>query len=151
MASWILLGILIGIFLFSTTVVCWQIIVTILEVRGILKVVRELTEETRPTLHEVNEILRKSNLAMDEAGDTYQALGENMRQARSTANKVQHKLQHVWLVARAGVERSLDVLRRGDHGGLPAVIEVQPTLPAVQPPPPPMPVPVSSGDNSAVV
>lgn len=115
MANWILFGILIGIFLFSTIIVCWQLVMTILEVRGILKVVRDLTEEVKPTLHEVNEILRKSNLAMDEAGETYQTLGEKAKQAKSGFERFKLKAQNWALSLQAGYERAVEVIRTGEE------------------------------------
>ena len=116
MANWILFGILIGIFLFSTIIVCWQLVMTILEVRGILKVVRELTEDVKPTLHEVNEILRKSNLAMDEAGETYQTLGEKAKQARSGFSRLKVKVRNWVLALQTGVEQAMEVYQ---HDGQP--------------------------------
>jgi ABC-type transporter Mla subunit MlaD len=114
MASWVLFGILIGIFLFSTTIVCWQLIQTILEVRGILKVVRGLTEEVQPTLHEVNEILRKTNLVMDEAGDTYQQLGENVKRTRSLFARLKDSLAHYRLVLGSGLQEAVSVYQQGE-------------------------------------
>lgn len=115
MASWILFGILIGIFLFSTTIVCWQLIQTILEVRGVLKVVRGLTEEVQPTLYEVNEILRKTNLVMDEAGDTYQQLGENVKRTRSMLERIKGSLQHYKLVLGSGLQEAVSVYQQGEQ------------------------------------
>jgi len=115
MASWILFGILIGIFLFSTTIVCWQLIQTILEVRGILKLVRGLTEEVQPTLHEVNEILRKTNLVMDEAGETYQNLGENVQRTRSLFGRLQSKLNTYTAALGTGLNRAVEVYRQGSE------------------------------------
>lgn len=111
MAEWLLLGLLIGIFLFSTIIVCWQLVMTILEVRGILKIVRGLTEEVQPTIYEVNEILRKSNLALDEAGETYQSLGENVERAKGGLGNFKQQLAHWLIVMQTGVHRSLDVLK----------------------------------------
>lgn len=114
-SNWILFGILIGIFLFSTIIVCWQLVMTILEVRGILGVVRQLTEEVKPTLHEVNEILRKSNLAMDEAGETYQNLGDKAQQARSGLSRFKQKVQNVVLSLQTGLQRALEVYQSEDE------------------------------------
>ncbi len=108
-SNWILFGILIGIFLFSTIVVCWQLVLTILDVRGILKTVHELTEEVKPTIHEVNEILRKSNLAMDEAGETYQNLGEKAEQARTGFGRFKNKVQNIALSLQTGLQRAKEV------------------------------------------
>lgn len=108
-SNWILFGILIGIFLFSTIVVCWQLVLTILDVRGILKTVHELTEEVKPTIHEVNEILRKSNLAMDEAGETYQNLGEKAEQARTGFGRFKNKVQNMALSLQTGLQRAKEV------------------------------------------
>ncbi len=111
MAEWLLLGLLIGIFLFSTIIVCWQLVMTILEVRGILKIVRGLTEEVQPTIYEVNEILRKSNLALDEAGETYQSLGENVDRAKGGLGRFKQQLSHWLIVMQTGVHRGIDVLK----------------------------------------
>ena len=108
-SNWILFGILIGIFLFSTIIVCWQLVMTILEVRGILKTVHELTEEVKPTIHEVNEILRKSNLAMDEAGETYQNLGEKASQAKTGFGRFKSKVQNMALSLQTGLQRAKEV------------------------------------------
>lgn len=113
MANWILFGILIGIFLFSTILVCWQLIQTILEVRGILRLVRGLTEEVQPTIHEVNEILRKTNLVMDEAGDTYQQLGENVQRTRSVLERLKVKARHYKIALGTGVQQAISVYQRG--------------------------------------
>lgn len=115
MANWVLFGILIGIFLFSTIIVCWQLVMTILEVRGILKVVKDLTEEVKPTIHEVNEILRKSNLAMDEAGETYQNLGSKAKQAKSGFAQLKAKVQNWAIALRTGVERAVEVFQEDGH------------------------------------
>lgn len=115
MANWVLFGILIGIFLFSTIIVCWQLVMTILEVRGILAVVKQLTEEVKPTLHEVNEILRKSNLAMDEAGETYQTLGTKAKQAKSGFDKLKSKVQNWAIALQTGVERAVEVFQDGEQ------------------------------------
>lgn len=113
MAEYILFGVLVGIFLFSTVVVCWQLVMTILEVRGILKVVRGLTEEVQPTLHEVNEILRKTNVVMDEAGDTYQSLGENMSRAKGNAKNFKQRIAHWKVVLATGAQKGLEVYQNG--------------------------------------
>lgn len=128
MASWMLLGVLIGIFLFSSILVCWQLVMTILEVRGILKVVKELTEDVKPTLHEVNEILRKSNLAMDEAGETYQTLGVKAKQARSGVNQLKLKAQNWVKSLQTGVQKAVAVYQGEStalevyHGGSPVIV-----------------------------
>lgn len=108
MAEYILFGVLVGIFLFSTIIVCWQLVMTILEVRGILKVVRGLTEEVQPTLYEVNEILRKTNVVLDEAGDTYQSLGENMNRAKGNAKNFKQRLAHWKIVLMTGAQKGLE-------------------------------------------
>ena len=113
MAEYILFGVLVGIFLFSTIIVCWQLVMTILEVRGILKVVRGLTEEVQPTLYEVNEILRKTNVVLDEAGETYQSLGENVNRAKGEAGNFKQRVAHWKTVALAGVQRGVDVYKAG--------------------------------------
>lgn len=114
MAEYILFGVLIGIFLFSTIIVCWQLVMTILEVRGILKIVRGLTEEVQPTIHEVNEILRKSNLALDEAGDTYQAMGQNLKKAKGGFAELKQRFSHWLIVARTGVNQGIQVFQEGE-------------------------------------
>lgn len=113
MAEYILFGVLVGIFLFSTIIVCWQLVLTIFEVRSILKVVRGLTEEVQPTLYEVNEILRKTNVALDEAGDTYQSLGENVNRAKSNAKGFQQRLAHWKTVLATGARKGLEVYQTG--------------------------------------
>ncbi len=113
MAEYILFGVLVGIFLFSTIIVCWQLVMTILEVRGILKVARGLTEEVQPTLYEVNEILRKANVVLDEAGDTYQSLGENMNRAKGNAGDFKQRLAHWKIVAMTGLQKGVDVYKAG--------------------------------------
>ena len=114
MANWVLFGILTGIFLFSTLIVCWQLVMTILEVRGILKVVRELTEDVKPTLHEVNEILRKSNLAMDEASETYQTIGSKAKQARYGLTQIKTKIQNFVISLQTGANKALAVYKEQD-------------------------------------
>lgn len=109
MAEYILFGVLVGIFLFSTIIVCWQLVMTILEVRSILKVVRGLTEEVQPTLYEVNEILRKTNVVLDEAGDTYQSLGDNMTRAKGNAKNLKQRLAHWKVVLMTGAQKGLEV------------------------------------------
>lgn len=113
MAEYILFGVLVGIFLFSTIIVCWQLVLTIFEVRSILKVVRGLTEEVQPTLYEVNEILRKTNVVLDEAGDTYQSLGENVNRAKGNAKGFQQRLAHWRIVLATGARKGLEVYQTG--------------------------------------
>jgi len=113
MAEYILFGVLVGIFLFSTIIVCWQLVLTIFEVRSILKVVRGLTEEVQPTLYEVNEILRKTNVVLDEAGDTYQALGDNVTRAKGNAKSLQQRLAHWKVVVATGARKGLEVYQTG--------------------------------------
>lgn len=113
MASWILLGILMGLTLASISVLCWQLIQVLLDIRQILGLVKELTEEVKPALHEVQEILHKSNLAMDEAGQTYQALGENAREAISHLGKLKKGVQHYLLAAKAGLCQGIETFRTG--------------------------------------
>lgn len=115
MAEYILFGVLVGIFLFSTIIVCWQLVMTILEVRGILKVARGLTEEVQPTLYEVNEILRKANLVLDEAGDTYQSLGENVGRAKSNAGNFKQRLAHWKIVLMTGVQQGVNAYKEGSE------------------------------------
>ncbi len=113
MAEYILFGVLVGIFLFSTIIVCWQLVLTIFEVRSILKVVRGLTEEVQPTLYEVNEILRKTNVVLDEAGDTYQSLGDNVNRAKGNAKSFQQRLAHWKIVLATGARKGLEVYQTG--------------------------------------
>ena len=115
MAEYVLFGVLVGIFLFSTIIVCWQLVMTILEVRGILKVARGLTEEVQPTLYEVNEILRKANLVLDEAGDTYQSLGENVGRAKGGAGNLKQRIAHWKVVLTTGLQKSVDVYKEGSQ------------------------------------
>lgn len=113
MASWILLGILLGLTLASISVLCWQLVQVLLDVRQILGLVKELTNDVKPALQDVNDILHKSNLAMDEAGNTYQALGENAREAMTYLGKLKAGARHAFLVAKAGVEKGVEVFREG--------------------------------------
>ena len=113
MASWILLGILIGLTLASISVLCWQLVQVLLDVRQILGLVKDLTKDVKPALQDVNEILHKSNLAMDEASNTYQALGENAREAMTYLGKLKAGARHAFLVAKAGVEKGVEVFREG--------------------------------------
>lgn len=117
MASWILLGILIGLTLASISVLCWQLVQVLLDVRQILGLVKDLTKDVKPALQDVNEILHKSNLAMDEAGNTYQALGENAREAMTYLGKLKAGARHAFLVAKAGVEKGVEVFRESGSGG----------------------------------
>ncbi|PIQ28229.1 hypothetical protein COW36_04675 [bacterium (Candidatus Blackallbacteria) CG17_big_fil_post_rev_8_21_14_2_50_48_46] len=118
MASWILLGILIGLTLASVSILCWQLVQVLLDLRQILGLVKELTQEVKPALQDVNEILHKSNLAMDEAGNTYQALGENAREAMGYLGKLKSGLRHCFLVAKAGVSKGIETFRSGDAGAV---------------------------------
>jgi predicted PurR-regulated permease PerM len=113
MASWILLGILIGLTLASISVLCWQLVQVLLDLRQILGLVKDLTKDVKPALQDVNEILHKSNLAMEEAGNTYQALGENAREAMTYLGKLKAGARHAFLVAKAGVEKGVEVFREG--------------------------------------
>jgi hypothetical protein len=115
MASWILLGILIGLTLASVSILCWQLVRVLLDLRQILGLVKELTHDVKPALQDVNEILHKSNLAMDEAGNTYQALGENARDAITYLGKLKAGGKHAFLVAKAGLEKGLEVFREGSQ------------------------------------
>lgn len=120
MAEWVLFGLLIGIFLFSTTIVCWQLVMTFLDVRGILKTVHHITDEVQPTIHEVNEILRKTNLVMDEAGKTYQNAGQKAKRTKSGLEKIKHKLLGYKESLQTGVETAVQVYQNGDNGHTPA-------------------------------
>lgn len=113
MANWILFGILIGIFLFSTTVLCWQLVMTILEVRALLKTVHGITEEVQPTLEEVNQILHKTNLVMDEAGETYQNMGKNAKRAQNGMQKIKFKLNNYRASLQTGLQSAVNVYRSG--------------------------------------
>jgi hypothetical protein len=115
MGSWILLGVLLGLSLASISILCWQLVQVLLDVRQILGLVKGLTEDIKPALADVNDILHKSNLAMDEAGQTYQALGENAREAMSTLSRLQNNIRHGLSVAGAGVSTGLSYFRKGLH------------------------------------
>lgn len=113
MANWILFGMLLGIVTISGVVLCWQVVWLILDVRGILRTVNQLTDRLDPTIQEVNQILHKSNQAMDEAGNNYKKAEKGLGEAKETANELTTKAKH-WAVAlKVGFKKSVEVLKSG--------------------------------------
>lgn len=78
MTGAVVFGILIGIVIFATMIVVWQVVLTLTEVRDTLRTVRELTshveDELVPILNEVNGLLQKSNQSLEHM----EAVGEKL-------------------------------------------------------------------------
>jgi hypothetical protein len=115
MSSDVLIGLLLGIFLFSSVVVVWQIVLTLMEVRETVRTVKDITasvhKEVSPAIADINEIIHKSNLAMEEAGENYKHLRTNGRTFAKALKRAQGQARHYLAVGQAGVTKAVAVYR----------------------------------------